>query len=98
MKSQKRQLMKSSNLPYAFYEETSAIANTEASSAVGKIEICREKLVHAFTYKYLKLLSSALVCVPNKNLTGKFVTLNAIFILKMYKFLEFIAQFLDIIF
>lgn len=42
----------------------------------------REKLVHAFTYKYLKLLSSALVCVPNKNLTNKFVTLNAIVILK----------------
>lgn len=96
MKSQKRQIMKSSNLPYAFYEETSAIANTEASSAVGKIEICREKLVHAFTYKYLKLLSSALVCVPNKNLTNKFVTLNAIVILKMYKFLEFIAKFLEI--
>lgn len=83
MKSHKRQLMKSSNLPYAFYEETSAIANTEASSTVGKIEICREKLVHAFTYKYLKLLSSVPVCAPNKNLTGEF---NAIFILKCTHF------------
>lgn len=78
MKSHKRRLMKSSNLP--FYEETFAIANTEASNAVGKIEICREKLVHAFSYKYLKLLFSAPVCVPNKNLTGEFIMFNVIFI------------------
>lgn len=85
--------MKSSNLPYAFYKETSAIANTEDSSAVGKIGICRGKLARLFVQIFEVTFQCVTVCVPNKNLMGKLVTLNAIFTLKMRKFIESLKNY-----
>jgi len=78
--------MKSSNLPYAFYEETSLIANTEDSSVIEKIGICREKLARLFLQIFEVTSQCVPVCVPNKNLMSKLVTLivSAIFIVKIY--------------
>jgi len=84
--------MKSSNLPYSFYEETSAIANTEDSSAVEKIGICREKLARLFVQIFEVTSQCVPICVPNKNLMGKLVTLSVTFIFKMNKFIELLLK------
>lgn len=73
--------MKSSNLPYIFYEETSAIANTEDSSVFGKIGICREKLARLFLQIFEVTSQCVPICVPNKNLIGKLVRLNSTIVL-----------------
>lgn len=78
--------MKSSNLLYVFLPR---VRRNIRDRKYGRFErrrenvgTRREKSAQAFPYKYLKLAPPMAVWVPNKNLTDKLVTLNAILFLE----------------